>query len=119
MFDLSDLDSFISVSKWKKLCNNTTTHSSPTSSAPIYFLVGNKLDKNIRAIDVLQIQNYCDDNGIAEYFETSAYTGFGIKQLYDTLTHHITTNYIPHEDVNCLVSDKVYETETTSSYCQC
>lgn len=89
VFDINDIGSFLAVKKWMKLCNRATINS-----PPIYFLVGNKSDLHTREVSLELIQQYCYDNNIQHYYETSAYTGSGIKKLYVNLIDDIFRNSV-------------------------
>ena len=90
VYDLCDASSFAAVDSWKKLCDDSNCHTNQKN--PIYyFLIGNKLDKNIRAVSSSEISEYCQNNNITKYLEVSAYNGEGIKLLYELLSDHILT----------------------------
>lgn len=84
VFDVSDHNSFLDVKTWKDICDKTNTQRSP-----VYFLVGNKIDLDKRAVKLSEIQTYCIENNIFSYVETSAYTGEGVEHLFDKLYDHV------------------------------
>jgi small GTP-binding protein len=108
VFDLNNRISFQSVDSWKRLCDTACEGNEP---APIYFLIGNKVDIGVRAISDLEIEKYCQNKGIVHYTETSAMNGKGISELYNILVDHIYTNKPS--------SSLVTSTEPVSSYCSC
>lgn len=91
VFDLTDINSFKDIHKWKQLCYDANYTN---GSQPIYFLVGNKSDYKIKIVPEHEIKLFCEQNQITQYFETSAYNGEGIEILFSALVDHIQNNYI-------------------------
>jgi small GTP-binding protein len=90
VFDLTDHESFKMVGKWMKICADANNGSSCLT----YSLVGNKTDIPERTVSRNEVNEYCRNNGIQHYIETSAYTGEGIKVLKRWIINHA----FEHED---------------------
>lgn len=102
-FDLSDQNSFELIHDWKTICDKTNP-----DSPPYYFLIGNKTDKPYHPISNQRIKEYCDNNNITHYAETSALNGNGIVELWDALAEHITLNHtaeLPKENTKIELVD--------------
>lgn len=112
VFDLTNLESFKSIDRWKQLCEaaNRTTHH------PVYILVGNKLDCDIRNVPKELIEAYCKEKKFAYYNETSAYTGEGIDKLCRNLVDHVSNN-IEIEITPNLISGESLNNNDYSCYC--
>ena len=111
VFDLTDFNSFKTVNIWKQICDNSNL-----TTQPIYFLVGNKLDKGVQAVSETVIRDYCFENNITEYIKTSAYTGEGINTLSESITNHIYT----HQTAKYVLCPTLCrETQIKSSTCRC
>ncbi len=135
VFDLTNFKSFKDIAVWKRICDDTTSHSIDNNNSlfddniPIpksnvtYYLVGNKYDKlvestnnpNIKVVPHDEIMTYVKNNNITGYFETSAYTGYNISELYDTISDHIY-NYSPY---NTILSSTHLHNYTDNSTCRC
>lgn len=86
VFDINDYESFIDVNIWRKLCQNALHDVDP-----VYILIGNKADVGKRQVSPEIIKQYCIKHRIEHYLETSAYTGDGIEEVYETLKSNILT----------------------------
>lgn len=81
VFALDDLDSFNSLGKWIQDIKNN--HN---SDEYILVLIGNKLDRdNPRIISKKLVDEFCKNNNIENYFESSAKTGENIHEIFKTL----------------------------------
>lgn len=89
VFDITNRESFNKIAMWKKLCTESN------GDTPIYILVGNKLDMNGRMVERSHIDSFCQENNIAHYIETSAYTGTGIKILYQKIAEEACDIKLP------------------------
>ena len=81
---------FLNLNKWiydiKKI-NET--------QSPIIVLIGNKKDRiDERKISKDEIENYCKNNDIENYFETSAKTGDSIHELFKEVVRKLYIKYI-------------------------
>jgi len=90
VFSLDDENSFLNLNKWiydiKKI-NET--------QSPIIVLIGNKKDRiSERKISKDEIENYCKNNDIENYFETSAKTGESIHELFKEVVRKLYIKYI-------------------------
>ena len=90
VFSLDDENSFLNLNKWiydiKKI-NET--------QSPIIVLIGNKKDRiDERKISKDEIENYCKNNDIENYFETSAKTGESIHELFKEVVRKLYIKYI-------------------------
>jgi Ras-related protein Rab-5C len=92
VFDINDHSTFIDAKTWKTLCDQTYVQKTGTKQPPVYFLIGNKIDIDRRAVKLSEIQTYCIDNDIAGYIETSAHTGIGVEELFEKLYDHVYNN---------------------------
>ena len=109
VFDLSDNISFKSADYWKRLCDKNNLDNTVT-----YFLVGNKADKE-KQVSAEDIIEYCANNNISYYLETSAFTGDGITELYNTMADAIISDGPPPKIDTAPLSDQT----SYSSYCLC
>lgn len=119
VFDISNPGTFNDVKNWKRICDdaNSGIYNTTGNPLPTYFLVGNKKDKEIHAINQKEILEYCESNNIYDYIETSAITGEGIDILCEKIVNHICDNRIMDIPVNDLVQ---LEAPTTANpYCSC
>jgi len=89
VFDITDKESFDRVDVWKKICDSA---NSDRQEQIIYFLVGNKIDKDNRLVTKSQIHHYCKENNIKQYFEVSSIANIGVDELYKVLIYTITNN---------------------------
>lgn len=82
---MTDKSSFDSLNKWidelKRLCPNELT----------LILVANKIDQEPRSVYTSEGEKFAQDKNI-RYFETSAATGDGVDQLFNTLFEDILAN---------------------------
>ena len=85
IYDVTDKSSFDSLNKWidelKRLCPNELT----------LILVANKIDQEPRSVYSSEGEKFAQEKNI-KYFETSAATGDGVDQLFNTLFEDILAN---------------------------
>lgn len=95
VFDITRKETFDhAITTWKSDFETLA----PTTS--FMFLVGNKCDSiNDRAISEEQARNWANANGI-NYFETSALSGEGVKEMVDGLLKMLPANPRISEDVD-------------------
>lgn len=115
VFDLSRRDSLNKILIWKELCADANEgYYENHTNIPIFILVGNKSDVKNRAITNEEISSFCQNNNIIHYFETSAFTGDGIKILFNKVTELACTIKIP----SIAKVIPTFELETNNN-CQC
>ena len=90
VFSLEDENSFLNLNKWifdiKKINEN---------ESPIIVLIGNKKDMiSERQISKEDIEKYCKQNEIDNYFETSAKSGESIHELFKQVVRKLFIKYI-------------------------
>jgi small GTP-binding protein len=79
VFDLTNRDSFTNLDDWLTSFRVATAHRA------ILFLVGNKLDlESDRKIPADEASDWAASNGCS-YYETSAKTGQGVRELFSAL----------------------------------
>ena len=84
VFSLESLDSFYKVNDWIEEIQNNNSEDS------IIILIGNKLDLTFpRVIPKELIEDYCQKNGILNYFETSAKTGENVHELFKNIVKQL------------------------------
>lgn len=117
VFDLTNYGSFEKIAMWRNLCDDSNSeYHNKASNIPIYILVGNKLDMQDRTVDKSEILLFCQDNDIAHYIETSAYTGEGIKSLYEIIAEEACDIKLPIVSKGLTVGTT---NPDTNHYCQC
>ena len=88
LFDVTNVDSFASVKKWKERVVRLYDADSKQWQ-PIFILVGNKTDNEIdRVVTAGEGRDKAKGYGI-EYMETSAANGTGVNEVFDTLLTQI------------------------------
>ena len=110
VFSLDDENSFLNLSKWindiKKINEN---------ESPIIVLIGNKKDiisEDKRQITKQEIEEFCKNNNIDTYFETSAKTGESIHELFKEVIRKLYIKYIEP------ITTDIYSTKTFESTTQ-
>ena len=108
VFSLEDENSFLNLNKWifdiKKINEN---------ESPIIVLIGNKKDiTEDRQITKEEIEKYCKQNDIDNYFETSAKNGDSIHELFKEVVRKLFIKYIEPNSIDA------YTTETYDSVTQ-
>ena len=84
VFDVSRRKSFKQCNFW---LNEIKKHGTP-DHMPILMLVGNKIDRDHRAISWQEAQKFAQDNNMM-YCETSARKDINVKEFYYKLIHKI------------------------------
>ena len=82
VYDCSNIESFELLNKWSSSINTTVKDNS------IKYLICNKIDKPDRTIFEEEGKQMADKIGF-KYFETSAWTGDGIKNLHENLVEDL------------------------------
>jgi small GTP-binding protein len=77
-FSLSGIDSFENITKWESIITRNC------SQAIKFFLVGTKADLEPHTVGRTAANQCAEDIG-ASYFETSAKTGYGVKELFRSI----------------------------------
>lgn len=86
VFDLSNRETLEKLSLWK----NSSDHFNINSiSRPIYFLVGNKSDIENKDVTKDNIDDFCENNDMTHYFETTTLTGSSVNNLLDTIAKEV------------------------------
>lgn len=75
VYDVSNKNSYDNTSKWIEEVKQEK------GDDVIIVLVGNKVDLSEKEVNNDQVKEYCDNNGIL-FIETSAKSGFNVKQLF-------------------------------------
>ena len=94
VFDVTDMKSFTDanewLNEWREMCSRNVQ----------VILIGNKTDlKKKRIISKEQGKQYAEDNDI-DYFETSALTGEGVKEVFDFAVRSLVANTDYEEEEN-------------------
>lgn len=114
IFDISYRKSFDELRYWKSQCEKEKHNSG--QSSPIYFLIANKIDKGIRAIDPEEIADYCELNNIFHYIEMNAVTGEGISELCEKIAEHASSTDISEQSLQIIRLDDPIEKAATSCF---
>lgn len=78
-FDITREETFTNLSDWLK---EIKMHASPDVTV---FLIGCKADlESQRMVQKEQAREFCQQNKIISYFETSAMTGFNVEDVFAT-----------------------------------
>jgi len=82
-YDVTDPNSFLKIRSWlEEIKEHAPSHT-------VVMLIGNKADKvDKRAVEQKEAQALADKLGL-KYFETSAKTGTGVVEVFNTLTEEI------------------------------
>ena len=83
MYAINDKDSFDKINEWIQAIEDEVN----LSNKAIY-MVGNKIDIENRKITYEQGKKLSDDKNV-DYFETSAKTGKGIKEVFQQIYEKI------------------------------
>jgi small GTP-binding protein len=84
VFSLETLDSLDKVNQWIEEIKENNNEDS------ILVLVGNKSDLTPkRRIEREEIEQYCKNNGIEDYFETSAKSGENVHEVFKTVVNKL------------------------------
>ena len=110
VFSLDDENSFLNLNKWifdiKKINEN---------ESPIIVLIGNKKDMiSERQITKEDIEKYCKQNEIDNYFETSAKNGESIHELFKQVVRKLFIKYIEPNSSDAY-SFETYDTVTQNT----
>lgn len=116
VFDISDKESFDKIRIWKKICDDSNYDR---SSHITYFLVGNKMDKDIKVITKSQIHNYCKEHNIKGYFEVSSLANLGIDELYKVLINTINDNEHDTDIKDNYTIELIKDKTSTNNNCYC
>ena len=86
VFDLSNKESLDSLSYWVKELNENVDNTNFVIS-----LAGNKSDlpNEMKQVSYNDGKNFCKDTDIAIFYETSAKTGTGVKELFTALAQKV------------------------------
>ena len=109
VFDVSNAASFASLVSWLKELREYT------SPELLCYLIGNKIDIEERVITESQAEKFVSDNGLTGYFETSAKSGYGIKELI----HKIVKELFEKKEINSTDALKLNESTEGGSGCHC
>ncbi|CAF0893728.1 unnamed protein product [Adineta steineri] len=83
VFDLNNRRSFESLDNWICEMKKELNLNSTQKSSPIVFIIGNKNDLK-RAVEENEARMWANIRGY-QYFETSAATGTGVQEMFDSL----------------------------------
>ncbi|CAF0874409.1 unnamed protein product [Adineta steineri] len=83
VFDLNTRRSFESLDNWICEMKKELNLNSTQKSSPIVFIIGNKNDLK-RAVEENEARMWANIRGY-QYFETSAATGAGVQEMFDSL----------------------------------
>ena len=86
VFDLSNKESLDSLNYWVKELNENVDNTNFVIS-----LAGNKSDlsNEMKQVSYNDGKNFCKDNDISIFYETSAKTGTGVKELFTALAQKV------------------------------
>lgn len=94
VFDLTDMKTFTEANEWLNECKEMCTRNVQV------VLIGNKTDLDTkRVVSTEQGKQYAKDNEI-DYFETSALTGEGVKEVFDFVVKSLISNAEYEEEEN-------------------
>ena len=94
VFDLTDMKTFTEANEWLNECKEMCTRNVQV------VLIGNKTDLDTkRVVSTEQGKQYATDNEI-DYFETSALTGEGVKEVFDFVVKTLISNAEYEEEEN-------------------
>ena len=82
VFDVTNRTSYMNVNRWIEECKN---HGNPKIKL---FLIGNKCDATNRVVSQEEATKYAQQFNVI-YMETSAKTGFGIAEAFQTIGKNI------------------------------
>lgn len=86
VYDITNSDSFEHVKDWVREIKENTTDSEKL----VRYLVGNFCDKtDERKITKEEAQKACEEFGLQQYYETSAFTGENVVELFTNITKHL------------------------------
>ena len=93
VYDVNDKASFDSLEDWITEIKQDLEMSQSSSIENIVFVVcGNKIDKGKRVVDETDAKIWASLKGY-HYFETSASSGAGINEMFDTLLNEIVVAF--------------------------
>jgi len=100
VFDINRIDTFEAVRKWK---SDMDAKVSSTNAKPIHVvLLANKCDmllqNSIFNQQRSQMDQFCAENGIIGWFETSAALGYGIDEAAKCLLGKVLENVKPQPE---------------------
>ena len=87
VFSLDSEDSFKDLDKYISMIK-------AFQEKPIVLLIGNKFDINEKKIPDNDIKNFCSENNIEFFFETSAKNGKNIHELFDTAAKQLYLRFV-------------------------
>jgi DnaJ family protein C protein 27 len=89
VFDVSDRASFDSLDEWiNEMKHDLELANSNNLENVVFAICGNKIDKGKRVVDELEARMWAQLKGY-HYFETSASSGAGINEMFETLLNEI------------------------------
>ena len=124
VFSLETLDSLDKVNQWIEEIKENNNEDS------ILVLVGNKSDLTPkRRIEREEIEQYCKNNGIEDYFETSAKSGENVHEVFKTVVNKLFIKFalpiindnqeIRNGEKESLFSKKFFNQNTLGCYKSC
>ena len=124
VFSLETLDSLDKVNQWIEEIKENNNEDS------ILVLVGNKSDLTPkRRIEREEIEQYCKNNGIEDYFETSAKSGENVHEVFKTGVNKLFIKFalpiindnqeIRNGEKESLFSKKFFNQNTLGCYKSC
>ena len=87
VFSVVDRTSYENIMYWINMIKDKAN-----ISKKVLILIGNKIDINERLVTNEEAMKFAKENNM-KYFEVSAKTGFGIKDIFDTLYKDIYSKY--------------------------
>jgi Ras-related protein Rab-6A len=110
VFSLDDENSFSSLNNWFYDIKNINE-----SESPMIILIGNKKDNmRERQVSKEDIKNYCKNNDIDNYFETSAKNGESIHELFKEVVRKLYIRFIEPNNSD-IYSTRTFESSTRNS----
>lgn len=92
VFDVTDKNSFENLDSWINEIKQELKNSSETMENIVFVLCGNKIDKGKRVVDEADARIWALSKGF-HYFETSASSGVGINEMFETLLTEIVNTF--------------------------
>ena len=115
VFTLDNEDSFNNLNKYISMVKNCQEN-------PILFLIGNKSDKDEKKISDIDIKNFCKENEIEFFFETSAKNGKNVHEMFDAAAKQLYLKYvepITFDTESNVTKDSFNLTNLTNDYSIC
>ena len=92
VYAINSKETFEDIEMWLR---ELRTHSNPDAKV---FLIGNKVDlEDQRQVKREEGEKFCKDNGIHEFMESSAKTGFNAQKIFLKAAQRLYEDYIVYQ----------------------